>query len=66
MNSNLILQAIDEEIARLTRARDLLLTPANSKPAPAPAAKKRTLSPEGRKKIVAAMKKRWAAAKKAA
>jgi len=64
MNSNLILQAIDEEIARLTRARDLLLTPDNSKPAPA--AKKRTLSPEGRKKIVAAMKRRWAAAKKAA
>ena len=63
MNSNLLLQAIDEEIARLIKVRDLLLHD-NSKPAKA--VKKRTMSPEARKRIAAAQKKRWAAAKTAA
>jgi hypothetical protein len=62
MDTNL-LQAIDEEIARLTKVRDLLL---NDNYKPANVVKKRTMSPEARKRIAAAQKKRWAAVRKAA
>ena len=71
-----ILVQIDHEIAQLQRARALLASSfgaAHKKIAPVPAAsktakkrKKRHLSPEGRKRIAAAVKRRWAEQKKAA
>jgi len=73
MNTPEIVIAIDQEIERLTIARNLLseLTegkrrgrPAAAKPAPAEK-RKHVLSPEGREKIAAAQKARWAKAKKA-
>jgi hypothetical protein len=70
-----ILASIDHEIAQLQQARTLLgggVKPAAKKAAVvAPAAakpakkKKRHLSPEGRKRIADAVKKRWAAQKAA-
>ncbi len=77
MNINAILSQIDSEIARLTQARALLSNtgqvevPAKrGKVAAAPTKKskrKRNLSPEARKRIADAQRKRWAAlrAKKA-
>jgi len=67
MNTASILQAIDDEIARLSRARALLTT-AEGKPIHKPFAgnKTRKLSPAARKKIAAAMRARWAAARKKA
>jgi hypothetical protein len=71
-----LLRTIDEEIARLTQARDLIARtgqpqkrrgrPPGSKNGARPATvkKKRTLSPEARAKIAAAQKRRWANAKK--
>lgn len=71
-----ILAALDEEIARLKQVRNLLSggekgsgriktqpgqSTSNSSVAP-----KRVLSPEARKRIADAQKKRWAKAKKAA
>jgi hypothetical protein len=48
------------------RKRIAAASPAPSaKPAAAPAKKKRRLSPEGRARIIAATKKRWAAVRKA-
>ena len=70
-----ILIQIDREIAQLQQARVLLGgTVASSKKgkvAVEPAAKKvvkkkRNLTPEGRKRIADAVKRRWAAQKKAA
>jgi hypothetical protein len=69
-----ILAQIDREIAQLQQARALLAgTPAASakKAAAAPAAKKpvkkkRNLTPEGRKRIAEAVKRRWAEQRKAA
>ena len=77
-----ILAAIDQEIAQLQQARTLLsggVAPAAKKKvgrprkivavaalAAKPAKKKRKLSPEGRKRIAEAVKKRWAAQKAAA
>ena len=71
-----ILIQIDHEIAQLQRARALLASSfgaAHKKVAAAPAAKraykkrkKRHLSPEGRKRIAEAVKRRWAEQKKAA
>ena len=65
-----ILSQIDREIAQLQRARSLL----GGMAAAAPAAKKsvrrrkkkRNLTPEGRKRIAEAVKRRWAEQKKAA
>ena len=70
-----ILASIDHEIAQLQQARTLLgggvkpvakkaavVAPAAAKPAKK---KKRHLSPEGRKRIADAVKKRWAAQKAA-
>jgi|CZKZ01.1.fsa_nt_gi hypothetical protein len=69
-----ILAQIDAEIARLTQARSLLAnfgsvtvkaTQPEAKKAPAKTKrrKKRVLSPEARKRIADAQRKRWAAQK---
>jgi hypothetical protein len=68
-----ILMEIDNEIARLQQARDLLAggsakvvkrgrPPAKKRAAKTPT--KRKLSPEGRRKIAEAMKRRWAERRK--
>ena len=77
-----ILATIDHEITQLQRARALLsggAAPSAKKtggrpkkataavaPLAKPARKKRKLTPEGRKRIAEAVKKRWAAQKAAA
>jgi hypothetical protein len=71
-----ILAEIDQEIARLTEARALLIDGTAVKRGPGrpkattavvkPTKKKRNLSPEGRKRIAEAVRRRWAAQKKAA
>jgi len=71
-----ILVQIDHEIAQLAQARALLegFAAKSKKVAAAPVAKKavkkgkkkRNLSPEGRKRIAEAVKRRWAEQKKAA
>ena len=74
-----IIAGIDAEIKKLTEARNILENvarptakagrgrPKGSKnAAPATTASKRTLTPEGRKRIADAMKRRWAERKKAA
>jgi hypothetical protein len=77
MNSvqvNEILAEIDAEISKLQQARALLggevlktSTRGKNKPAQASApTKKRKLTPEGRKRIAEAMKRRWAERKKLA
>jgi hypothetical protein len=69
VNTQEILTALDAEIARLQHARSLITAsaepkrrgrPAKSAPSAVPAANRRRLSPEARKKIAAAQKKRWA------
>jgi hypothetical protein len=64
-----ILAGIDQEIARLQHARDLLAgdQPRRGRPRGSkskPGRKKRKLSAEGRKRIADAMRKRWAERKK--
>jgi hypothetical protein len=68
-----ILAQIDHEIAQLKQARALLggTAATSSRKAAAPAAKrvarkKRNLTPEGRKRIAEAVRRRWAEQKKAA
>jgi hypothetical protein len=69
-----ILAQIDREIAQLQRARGLLADGSvrkTKKPATAPTRmgkkkKKRNLTPEGRKRIAEAVKRRWAEQRKAA
>jgi hypothetical protein len=69
-----ILAQIDREIAQLQKARALLSgenataprKAASSHAAKKPAKKKRNLTPEGRKRIAEAVKRRWAEQKKAA
>jgi len=69
-----ILTQIDREIAQLQQARSLLggaavstsKKAAAAKAARKPAKKKRNLTPEGRKRIAEAVKRRWAEQKKAA
>jgi hypothetical protein len=73
MSIDSILAQIDAEIARLTQVRSLLsstgktpaLTERKAKKAPAKVKgpKKRVLSPEARKRIADAQRKRWAAQK---
>jgi hypothetical protein len=63
-----ILSQIDAEIARLTQARSLLANLGTTsvtapKTAKATKRKKRVLSPEARKRIADAQRKRWAAQK---
>jgi hypothetical protein len=67
-----ILAQIDREIARLEQARALLNGAAKLNKAVSAAAptrervgvKKRNLTPEGRKRIIEAVKRRWAAQRK--
>ena len=64
-----ILAQIDREIAQLQKARELLAgahAKPTAAPAPAqkPAKKKRRLTPEGRRRIAEAVKRRWAEQKK--
>ena len=81
MEVSRIIAEIDAQISKLQQARELLSGAdvvkragpgrpkgsKNSVPAtPATAAKKRKLSPEGRKRIAEAMKRRWAERKKTA
>jgi L-lysine 2,3-aminomutase len=78
MNTNQILSAIDAAISKLQQARALLSgysepvgikrVPGGQKKSfsPTPVVAKRTMSAEGKARIVAAQKKRWAASKKAA
>ena len=74
MSINSILAQIDSEIKRLKQARSLLAGPggvsattterkAKVAPAKAKTRKKRVLSPEARKRIADAQRKRWAAQK---
>jgi hypothetical protein len=75
MTIDSILSQIDSEIERLTQARELLASAGTTKSGkkstrgakPAAAAKKgrkkRTLSPEARKRIADAQRRRWAAQK---
>ena len=79
MDVSAILSSIDAELARLQQARNLLAGPAatvkrrgrpkNSEivlaatKAAKNVSKKRTMSPEGRARVAAAQKARWAAAK---
>ncbi len=65
-----ILAQIDSEIARLTQVRSLLagsgsssVTERKTRKAPVKAKKARVLSPEARKRIADAQRKRWAAQK---
>jgi hypothetical protein len=71
-----IVEQIDREIAQLQQVRALLAgktATTQGKAAPVPTAKKagkrkkkRNLTPEGRKRIAEAVKRRWAEQKKAA
>jgi DeoR/GlpR family transcriptional regulator of sugar metabolism len=65
-----ILAHIDREIAQLQQARAVLAGGSAAAPQKAApdkrAKKKRKLSPEGRKRIAEAVKRRWAEQKKAA
>lgn len=69
-----ILAQIDREIAQLQYARTLLTGEKKAAPKKAataiapkkPRKKKRNLSPEGRKRIAEAVKRRWAEQKKSA
>jgi hypothetical protein len=71
MSIETILAQIDAEIAHLTQARNLLSTKGavSAKPAKSTKAKlgrpkkRRTLSPEARKRIADAQRRRWAAQK---
>jgi len=62
-----IIAQIDAEIARLTQIRSLLAntgaTAPKAKKAAAKTKKRRVLSPEARKRIADAQRKRWAAQK---
>ena len=72
MSDNDLLSLIDAEIAQLQHARALIAGtgkrgPGRPKAATAPVAKKkRKLSPEGRARLIAAVKARWASQKRAA
>jgi hypothetical protein len=69
MDLEAILQTIDEEIERLSKARALLT--GNVAPLrrglshAAPARKRRTMSADGRARIAAAQRARWAKARRA-
>lgn len=64
METSAIITAIDEEIAQLRQVRDLLAGGVDSRSI-RPTVKRRVLSPEARKRIVDAQRRRWAAQKKA-
>jgi hypothetical protein len=58
-----ILTQIDREIAQLQQAR-ALLEGSRSRPAHRSTVKKRNLTPEGRRRIAEAVRRRWANQKK--
>jgi len=60
MNTDEIMQTIDAEISRLEKVRSLLA----GHTAPLKRGKRSTMSAEGRARIAAAQRKRWAAKKK--
>jgi hypothetical protein len=60
MNTDEIMQTIDAEISRLEKVRALLA----GHTAPLKRGKRSTMSAEGRARIAAAQRKRWAAKKK--
>jgi hypothetical protein len=73
VNSQQIIAALDDEIARLQHARTLIAQSAGGKRsershvlAPATKPKTRTISAAARERIAAAQRKRWAAQKKQA
>jgi len=71
MTPNTILELIDAEITKLEQVRSILggikPTPTVTNPATSPAPRgRRTMSAEGRAKIAAAQRKRWAAVKRSA
>lgn len=71
METKQILATIDEEIAILQQARSLLAgestgTRGGKITSAGPTKVKRTMSPEARKRIADAQRKRWAAQRKAA
>jgi hypothetical protein len=72
METSQILAAIDAEIERLQRARTLLSGDIAGKRGPdrqkgsSTASKRRQISPEGRARIAAAQRARWAKTKKTA
>lgn len=57
-----ILTEIDREIGQLKKARVMLQARRNSNPSEA--VKKRNITPEGRRRIAEAVKRRWALQKK--
>jgi hypothetical protein len=59
-----IVAALDEEIDRLERARSLLKRGLPHGDGVAPARKRRTMSPEGRARVAAAQRARWAKVKR--
>jgi len=72
MSIESILAEIDAEIARLTQVRTLLggagsvassVTDRQTKKTPSKSRKRRVLSPDARKRIADAQRKRWAAQK---
>ena len=67
MDLKAIVQTIDEEIERLSKARALLTDHSaplkRGLPHAAPARKRGTMSAEGRARVAAAQRKRWAKAK---
>lgn len=63
MNTAALIQAVDEEIARLQRAR-LLLSGDSQVTGNGVLRRKRVLSPEARQRIVDAQRKRWAKQKR--
>jgi hypothetical protein len=68
METNAIIVSIDEELQRLRQARKLLLGTGSGHVAARGTKKKRhhTMSAEGRARIAAAQRARWAKQKKAA
>lgn len=69
MNTSELLSSIDAEIARLREARNLLAGQDGRHPSTAgrrPTKKRHTMSAEGRARIAAAQRARWAKQKRAA
>lgn len=66
MDTQSIIAAVDQEIARLQQVRAILSGGGGGVPSPFRLRRKRVLSPEARAKIAAAQRKRWAAQKRAA
>lgn len=66
MDTQSILAAVSEEIARLEQVKVLLGAGTGRVPATAKPRKTRVMSKEARERIAAAQRKRWAAQKKAA